>query len=115
MSDLPSQYSEDMETFRQFLILPDPMDSIPRSSTTVWALNDVADQQELKPRGPSAMLRLSPQLKEVFDKIKQDFRVANLPEYIKPCFENKIQLNTDFAKICISPNGQSPPTGSRRV
>ena len=86
MSDLPSQYSEDMETFRQFLILPDPKDSIPRSSTTVWALNDVADQQELRPRGPSAMLPLSPQLKEVFDKFEQDFQAANLPEgkYIKP-------------------------------
>ena len=53
---------------------------MPRSSTTVWALNDVAGQQELRPRGPSAMLPLSPQLKDVFDKFKPDFKAVNLPE-----------------------------------
>ena len=65
---------------RQILNLPDPRDIMPRSSTTVWALNDVAGQQELRPRGPSAMLPLSPQLKDVFDKFKQDFQATNLPE-----------------------------------
>ena len=124
MSDLPSQYTEDIETFRQILKLPDPRDSMPRSSTTVWALNEVADQQELRPSGPSAMLPLSPVLKEAFEKFEQDFQDANLPEgeYIKaptstakyyklgqPCFEDKMQdLNTDFAKLCISPK----PTGA---
>ena len=47
MSDLPSQYIEDIETFRQILKLPDPRDSMPRSSTTGWFLNEVAGQQEL--------------------------------------------------------------------
>ena len=28
MSDMPSQYTEDIETFRQIIILPDPRDSI---------------------------------------------------------------------------------------
>ena len=60
MSDLPSQYTGDIETFRQILNLPDPRDSMPSSSTTVWALNDVAGQQEFRPRAPSAMLPLSP-------------------------------------------------------
>ena len=45
MTDLPSQYTEDIETFRQTLNLPDPRDRMPRSSTTVWALNEVAGQQ----------------------------------------------------------------------
>ena len=40
MSDLPSQYTEDIETFRQILNLPDPRDSMLRSSTTMWVLND---------------------------------------------------------------------------
>ena len=66
MSDLPSQCTEDIETFRQIVNLPDPRDSMPRSSTTVWALNDVACKQELRPGGPSAMLTLSPQLKDAF-------------------------------------------------
>ena len=116
MSDLASQYTKDIETFSQILNLPDPRDSMPRSSTTVGALNDVTGQQELRPRDPSAMLPLSPQLKDAFDKFEQDFQSSNLPEdkYInppastskrvklgKPCSEDKLQeLNTDFAKIC---------------
>ena len=40
ISDLPSQYTEDTETFRQILNLPDPMDSMPRSSTTVYPVNN---------------------------------------------------------------------------
>ena len=35
---------------------------MPRPST-VWTLNDLAGQQELRPRGPSAMLPFGPQLK----------------------------------------------------
>ena len=65
------------------------------------------------------MLPLHSILKDAFEKFEQDFLASNLPEgkYIKPpastakyykvgqpCFEDKIQeLNTDFAKICISP------------
>ena len=59
-SDLPSQYTEDIETFRQILKLPDPRGNMPMSSITVWDLNDVASQQELRPKGPSAMLPISP-------------------------------------------------------
>ena len=119
MSDLPSQYTEEVETFRQILDLPDPRETFPRSSTTVLGLDDEKGQQELRPRGPSAMLSLNPILKDTFEKFEQDFLASNLPEgkYIKPpastakhykvgqpCFEDKLQeLNTDFAKICISP------------
>ena len=114
-SDLSSQYTKDIETFRQILNLPDPRDSMPRSSTTLWALNDVADQQELRPRAPSSMLPLSSELKDAFVKFEQDFQAANLPEgeCIKPtasisklyklgqpCFEDKLQeLNTDFCRF----------------
>ena len=35
MSDLPSQYAEEVETFMQILDLPDPRETLPRSSTTV--------------------------------------------------------------------------------
>ena len=35
MSDLPLQYAEEVETFRQILELPDPRENLPRSSTTV--------------------------------------------------------------------------------
>ena len=77
MSHLLSQYTANIETFRQILYLPDPRDNIPMSSTTVWGLNDVASQQELRPRGLSAMLPVSPQLKETLDKFKPDFQAAN--------------------------------------
>ena len=127
MSDLPSQYAEEVETFRQILDLPDPRESLPRSSTTVLRLDDEKGQQELRPRGPSAMLPLNPILKDAFEKFEQDFLASNLPEgkYIKPlastakyykvgqpCFEDKLQeLNTDFAKICISPKLSGAPVG----
>ena len=56
MNDLPSQYTEEIETFRQILDLPYPRETMPRSSTTVLVLDDEKSQQELRPRGPSAML-----------------------------------------------------------
>ena len=73
------------------------------------------------------MLPLNPILKDAFEKFEQEFLASNLPEgqYIKPpastakyykvgqpCFENKIQeLNTDFAKICISPKPSGASMG----
>ena len=68
MSDLPSQYAEEVETFRQILDLLDPRETLPRSSTTVLGLDDEKGQQELRPRGPSAMLPLNPILKDAFEK-----------------------------------------------
>ena len=127
MSGLTSQYAEEVETFRQILELPDPRETLPRSSTTVLGLDDEKGQQGLRPRGPSAMLPLNSILKDAFEKFEQDFLASNLPEgkYIKPpassakyykvgqpCFEDKIQeLNTDFAKICISPKPSGAPMG----
>ena len=112
MSNLPSQYAEDIEIFRQILKLPDPRDTMPMSSTTILVLGDEKGQQELRPRGPSAKLPLSPFLKDAFKKFERDFQATNLPEgkYIKPpastsmwykveqpCFEDRLQeLNTDF-------------------
>ena len=55
MSDLPSQYAREVETFRQILDLPDPRETMPRSSTTVLGLDDEKGQQERRPRGPFAM------------------------------------------------------------
>ena len=73
------------------------------------------------------MLPLNSIIKDAFDKFDQDFQAANLPQgkYIKaplstpkwykvgpPCYEDKIQeLNTDFAKICISPKPPGAPMG----
>ena len=116
-----------METFRQILDLPDHRETLPRSSTTVLGLGDEEGKQELRPRGPSAMLPLNSILKDAFEKFEQDFLASNLPEgkYIKPpaltatyykvgqpCFEDKLQeLNTDFAKIYISPKPCGVPVG----
>ena len=78
MSDLLLQYTEDIETFKQILNLPDPRDTMPRFSTTIWVLHDAKGQQELRPRGPSAMQPLIPYLKDAFEKFEQDFQAANL-------------------------------------
>ena len=133
MSDLPSQYAEEVETFRQILDLPDPRETLPSSSTTVLGLDDEKGQQELRPRGPSAMLPLNPIFKDAFDKFEQDFLASNLPEgkYIKPpastakyykvgqpCFEDKLQeLNTDLQNLYLTkalwgPCGQGSPTSA---
>ena len=79
MSDLPSQYAEEVETFRQILDLPGPRETLSRSSTTVLGLDDEKGQQELRPRGPSAMLPLNPILKDAFEKFEQDLLASNLP------------------------------------
>ena len=100
---------------------------MPRSSTSVMGLDDEKGHQELRPRGPSSMLPVSSVIKDAFDKFEHDFQAANLPEgkYIKPppstakwykvgqpCYEEKIQeLNTDFAKICITPKPPGAPMG----
>ena len=126
MADLPSQYAEEVETFRRILNLPDPRETTPRSSTYVLGLDDKG-QQELRPKGPSSMLPLSSHIKDAFDKFEHDFLASNLPEgkCIKPppstakwykvgqpCYEDKIQeLNTDFSKICISPKPSGAPVG----
>ena len=67
------------------LDLPDPRETMPRSSTSVLGLDDVKGQPQ-KPRGPSAMLPLSLYLKDAFHKFEQDFQASNLHEgkYIKP-------------------------------
>ena len=125
MNDLPSQYTEEVKTFRQILDVPDPRETIPRSSTTVVGLDYEKGQHEVRPRGPSAMLPLRPFLKDGFEKFEQDFLSSNLPvgkykkppaltaKYYKvgqPCFEDKLQeLNSDFAKICISPKPSGAP------
>ena len=127
LSDIPSQYAEEVDTFRRILKLPDPRESLPRSSTAVMGLDDEKGWQELRSRGPSSMLPLNSVIKDAFNKFDQDFQAANLPEgkYIKPppstakwykvgqpCFEDKIQeLNTDFANICISPKPSEAPMG----
>ena len=72
MSDLPSQYPEEVETFRQILDLPDPRETLPRSSTTVLGLDDEKGQKEVRPRGLSAMLPLNPVFKDSFEKFEQN-------------------------------------------
>ena len=125
LSDMPSQYSEEVDTFRRILSLPDPRESMPRSSTSVLGLDDEKGRQELRPRGPSSILPLSSVIKDAFDKFQHDFKAANLSEgkYVKPppstskwykvgqpTFQDKIQeLNTDFAKICITPRPSGSP------
>ena len=119
LSDIPSQYSEEVDTFRRILSLPDPRESMPRSSTSVLGLDDEKGRQELRPRGPSSILPLSSVIKDAFDKFQHDFKAANLSDNLstskwykvgQATFQDKIQeLNTDFAKICITPRPPGAP------
>ena len=49
LSDVPSQYAEEVDTFRRILSLPDHRESMPRSSTSVMGLDDEKGCQELRP------------------------------------------------------------------
>ena len=111
LSDIPSQYVEEVDTFRRILKLPDPRDSLPRSSTVVMGLDNEKGRQELRPRGPSSMLPLNSIIKDAFDKFDQDFQAANLPEgkYIRapPSTRQNIStlnFTTTFAKTSSSCN-----------
>ena len=68
LSDIPSQYAEEVDTFRRILKLPDPRESLSRSSTAVMGLLDEKGRQELRPRGPSSMLPLNSVIKDAFNK-----------------------------------------------
>ena len=118
MADLPSQYAEEVETFRRILEFPDPRDTMPRSSTSVLDLVEKKDQQELGPRDLSSVFPLSSHIKDAFDKFKHDLvrlPILNpLPAkwYMvgQPCYLDKIQgLNTDFSIICIYPKPSGTP------
>ena len=114
-----------MDTFRRILKLPDPRESLPRSSTAVMGLDDEKGRQELRPRGPSSMLPHNSIIKDAFDKNLTKIFKQQEGKYIKappstakwykvgqPCYEDKIQeLNTDFAKICITPKPSGAPMG----
>ena len=58
--DLLSQYTENIETFRQVLNIPDPRDSLPVSPALVMGLNAVAQKQELRPKELSTFLTANP-------------------------------------------------------
>ena len=114
-----------MDTFRRILSLPDPRESVPKSSTSIMGLDDEKGRQELRPRGPSSMLPLSSVIKDAFDKFEHDFQAAHEGKYIKPppsttkwykvgqpcCEENIQELNTDLAKICVTPKPPGAPMG----
>ena len=72
LSDLPSQYTEDIETFRQVLGIPDPKHSMPVSNL-IMGLNEEQEKQEARPKGPSTFLPANPALKEELTKWEQDF------------------------------------------
>ena len=107
------------------LSLPDPRESVPKSSTSIMGLDDEKGRQELRPRGPSSMLPLSSVIKDAFDKFEHDFQAAHEGKYIKPppsttkwykvgqpfCEENIQELNTDLAKICVTPKPPGAPMG----
>ena len=123
-SDLISQYTENIETFRQVLGIPDSKYSMPVSNLVV-GLNEEQEKQEARPKGPSTFLPSNPALKEELTKWEQDFQNLNLikgkfpkapqatGKYYKmvdPCFEERMQeLNRKFGNICISPRPQVAP------
>ena len=65
LSDIPSQYAEEVDTLRRIFSLPDPRESMPRSSTSVMGLDDEkaiksSDVEVLPLFCPSAQLSRTP-------------------------------------------------------
>ena len=124
LSDIPSQYAEEVDTFRRILSLPDPRESMPRSSTSVMGLDDEKGHQELRPRGPSSMLPLSSVIKDTFDKFEHDLNISRLntfvhvekfkmetPESIRTSlmpgeWVSSIDLSNAYLHILIHPNSR---------
>ena len=111
LSDIPSQYTEEVDTFRRILSLPDPRESMPKSSTSVMGLDDEKGHQELRPRGPSSLLPLSSVINDAFDKLNIIFRPLIYQRVNTSNLLPLQELNTDFAKICITPKPPGAPVG----
>ena len=120
MSNLPSRYTEDSETFRQVLNISDPRFCMPVSSASVMGLKAVGHKQEPRPKGPSTFLTANNPLKEALEKFEQDFKIANLPEgkfcqtspsfrkvvqMVGSCFEEKMKDLIQILLISASPMG----------
>ena len=76
MSDLPSQYTENIETFRQILKLPDPRDNVPVYSLTLWGLNDVASRQELRPNFSTALTKVTSECNLTMEKCQDSIKAT---------------------------------------
>ena len=76
LSDVPSQYAEEVDTFRRILALPDPRESMPRSSTSVMGWTT---RKAVRSSGQEALLLCSPSAR-LSKKFEHDFQATNLPE-----------------------------------
>ena len=75
LSDVPSEYAEEVDTFRHILSLPDPRESMPKSSTSVTGLDDEKGRQELRPRGTDSIWTYYNQKYKI--KLKVDDYIKN--------------------------------------
>ena len=76
VSDLPSQYTEDIETFKKVLNIPDLRDNMPVCSASVMVL---VQKQEFGPKLPSTFSAANPSIKEALEKFEQDFQECQPP------------------------------------
>ena len=118
LSDIRSQYTQDIDSIRWLLDMPDPVATVP---------NSFALDEKKCPKVPSNCLPVHPIVLSMFQKFEADFKASNLPEgkfinppaptgkwykTFKPVFEEKMQeLNRDFSRICISPKPKGPSWG----
>ena len=92
MAEVPSQYAEEMETFRRILNFPDPKKTMLRFSNSVLGLDDKKGQQGKYIKPPSFHCKVV--------------------QGVTALLWGQIQeLNTDFWKICISPKPSRAPMG----
>ena len=112
LSDVPSQYAEEVDTFRRILSLPDPRESMsqPQPQLWVWMMKKAIKSSDLEVLPlcyHSAQLSQMPliSLNIIFRPLI--YLRVNTSNLLLPLQE----LNTDFAKICITPKPPGAPMG----
>ena len=65
-SDLPSQYADEVETFRQILDLPDSRETLPGSSTTVLGLDNEERPTRAEAKRPFCYVPFKPYSQRCF-------------------------------------------------
>ena len=121
LSDTPSQYTEEIDTFRHILSLPDPRESMPRSSTSVfWMMKKAVKSSDLEVLPlfyPLAQLSRTPVINFNMTLRLQIYLRVDMSSLLLPLLSGtgwdspvfRTKLNTGFDKICITPKPSGAP------
>ena len=130
LSDVPSQYAEEVETFRHILALPDPRDSlIPSQGWTTRKVIRSLGQEALLLCSPSSRLSKAPLINLSMTSRPQIYLRVNISNLLLPLlsgtrwdslvmrtrFKSRFCKNLYYSKTLWGPYGQGSPTNSHGI